>query len=167
MCWPVLYPQMVGEPMVPGEVMENWSVTQSPIAKSEKKWPIETWKIVWKDHQIFTIGGNARGYGGTSLLGSQNHGCEIISDSTNIGWTRANRVCTRIRSAGRRRCSWCLDNVGIVIRWRSSTAKWNWKKKSKFIKIQNLYLTQSCIFQITQPSYHSWISKWTRAYVLK
>ena len=27
---------MIGEPLLPGELMENWSVKQSPIAKSEK-----------------------------------------------------------------------------------------------------------------------------------
>ena len=31
LCWPVLVPQMVGEPTLPGEVKVNVSVRQSPI----------------------------------------------------------------------------------------------------------------------------------------
>ena len=34
LCWSVLVPHMVGEPKRPGEVMENWSVVQSPVAPS-------------------------------------------------------------------------------------------------------------------------------------
>ena len=32
LCWPVLYPQITGELVAPGALMEKWSVTQSPIA---------------------------------------------------------------------------------------------------------------------------------------
>ena len=32
LCWPVLVPQMMGVPLLEGDVMENWSVAQSPMA---------------------------------------------------------------------------------------------------------------------------------------
>ena len=37
LCWPVFVPQMTGDPQAPGEVMENWSVEQSPVPPSKKR----------------------------------------------------------------------------------------------------------------------------------
>ena len=34
LCWPVLYPQITGEPSLPGELIVNVSVKQSPIAEA-------------------------------------------------------------------------------------------------------------------------------------
>jgi hypothetical protein len=31
-CWPVLKPQIAGEPLFPGAVTTNWSIEQPPIA---------------------------------------------------------------------------------------------------------------------------------------
>ena len=126
---------MTGEPIAPGEDMENWSMVQSPVPPPINKQFVILLRNEWSKIKQ-TLSYSSSGICCIKQLCCQYMCCKIVPNPTNISTARTDIIGAW---SGRGRCSAGLDNVRVVVCGRTSTSK-TYCKGNTFIQNTSIYI---------------------------